>query len=96
MDGIIIFWLIAILTPLFLASYFYYKKRNHMVIGIAFLVAVAFPAVTVVFYCNENRISEACVWGKSLLPLYEVGAIFLGFPIIYLLVSFIIYVVKKY
>ena len=96
MDGTKILWLIVILIPIILASYIYFKCRNHKVVVVAFLVAIAFPVVPVIFYCNENRMSEACVWGQSLLPLYELFAVFVGFPVIYLLASFIIYAVKKY
>ncbi len=96
MDGIKLLWLIVFSIPIILASYIYYKSRNHKVVLIALLVAIAFPVVPVIFYCNENRMSEACVWGQSLLPLYEIFAVFVGFPMIYLLASFIIFVVKKY
>jgi len=96
MDGIKIFWLILFSIPIILASYIFNKSRNHKVVLIAFLVAIALPVVPVIFYCNENRMSEACVWGQSLLPLYEIFAVFVGFPIIYLLASFIIFVVQKY
>ena len=96
MDGTKILWLIVILIPIIFASYIYYKSRNHKVVVIAFLFAIAFPVVPVILYCNESRMSEACVWGQSLLPLYEIFAVFVGFPTIYLLLSFIKYAVKKY
>jgi len=94
MDGPKI-WLIIILIPIILSSYIYYKNRNHRVVFIAFLVAVAFPVVPAIVNCKENRMSEACVWGQSLLPLYEIFAVFVGLPMIYLVVSFVIYAVKK-
>ena len=95
MEKIKILWLIAILIPIILAAYIYYRRRNHKVIVIAFVVAIAVPVMPVIFHCNENRTSEACVWGQSLLPLYETFTVFVGFPIIYLFLSLLIYAVKK-
>jgi hypothetical protein len=96
MEKIKVLWLIIMLIPIILASYFYYKNRNFKVVVMTFVVAIAFPVVPVIFYCNESRTSETCVWGQSLLPLYEVFFVFVVFPMIYLLVSFIMYAVKKY
>ena len=90
-----VFWLIVILIPIILAGYFYYKGRNHKTVIVAFFVAISAPIVTVIYNCNENRMSEACVWGKSLLALYELFAVFVGLPAIYLLLSFIIHLVKN-
>ena len=60
-------------------------SRSTVILGVAALViALSQPFIEVLWNCREgDRSSEACVWGKSLLPLtVGIGAVLVA-PIVF-------------
>jgi hypothetical protein len=63
------------------------KSRNYLVAAISLLGPLAVVFGDVVVKCNIDSVSEACVWGKSFLPLTLGLAISLGTPVLFLLLT---------
>lgn len=52
--------------------------------GVALLVGLAEPALEVAWKCRAGyEISEACVWGRSLMPLGRIIGLVLIAPLVY-------------
>ena len=95
MEAIGIIWLIVCALLFSSAGYVLYRKRNYKTLATAFSLALLAPCFYVVFECVINRTSEACVWGKSFLPLYTLLFASYVFPVLFLLLSFFIYIYRK-
>ena len=52
--------------------------------GVALLVGLAEPAIEVAWKCRAgHEITEACVWGRSLMPLLRIIGLVLIAPLVY-------------
>lgn len=49
------------------------------------LLSATVPTIWVSRYCVLDRVSEACVWGQTLLPFYYLFTTFVVSPVLYLL-----------
>src|SRR5690606_29132463 len=86
MNGIWL-WLFLLGLQFALALYVITKRRNTKAALGAVTISVLVPIVVVAFDCIEDRISEACVWGQALMPLYLGFALLAGAPFLYLMLS---------
>ena len=71
------------------------RVRNYRTAIVAMVVAVAIPILWVGFDCLSNRTSEACVWGKSFMPLFLGIAVVIGAPLLYLLAVAVGFVAQR-
>lgn len=95
MEEISIFWLGVFSLTFFIVCYVLYRSRNFKVFAIAFFICLLVPSLYVEFQCILSKASEACVWGRSLLLLYTLTIMVVIFPILFLLLSFILHVYRK-
>jgi hypothetical protein len=94
-ETVYIFWLCVLTLALSASGYVLYSSKNLKTLAVAFLLAISWPFLNVTFQCTLSKTSEACVWGKSLLSFYTLISIAGVFPVLFLLLSFCIYVYRK-
>lgn len=70
-----------------IAIWVFRKSRNYVVGVISMAVPLLAVVGDVVVKCQSSPTSEACVWGKSFLPLTIGAAIMLATPLIYLVLT---------
>jgi hypothetical protein len=95
MEAMYIFWLSVLALVFSVSGYVLYSSKNLKTLAFAFFLALIWPFLNVAFQCTLSKTSEACVWGKSLLTFYTFVSIVGIFPILFLLLSFCIYVYRK-
>lgn len=77
----------AALVLYVLASWLLARYRNYLAATVSLLVPALSVLADVGMKCDRNAVSEACVWGKSLLPLTVGTAVALGTPLLYLVLT---------
>jgi hypothetical protein len=66
-------------------------SRGTLLLGlISLVVTIAEPVIEVIWKCRQGfELTEACVWGKSLLPLTSAAGLLLVAPIVFGVLCFI-------
>lgn len=63
------------------------RYRNYLIATVSLVVPTLTVLADVGMKCDRDPISEACVWGKSLLPLTMGVAAALATPLLYLVLT---------
>jgi uncharacterized membrane protein len=96
MDGALIFWLGVTIIIIVLSAIVVHKRKNYKTLFAAIIAIMIIPIIIVSQDCIQNSSSEACVWGQSFMPLYFGFSLFVGGPILFLLISFFTWVYKLF
>ena len=95
MEKIGIFWLIVCVLLYGATGYVFYSTRSYIALVATLALSLLTPGAYVTFQCMANKVSEACVWGKSLISFYALFFALFVFPILFLLLSFFLNIFKK-
>ncbi len=87
MLGPLIFWSTVIIALIAGSIFVATRVKNKKTALLSTLISLLTPVVIVGIDCLERSTSEACVWGKSFMPLYIGVALIIGAPIMYLLIT---------
>ena len=88
MDNPLIFWSLLIISALCLSFTIVIKQKLYKPFAIIALFISLFPITLVTIDCYSNSHSEACVWGKSFMPLYLGISLLFVTPIVFIVYYF--------
>ena len=85
----------AVLVLYMVSLWLFRRHRNSAVALVSLRLPALYVILDVLIKCRINPLSEACVWGKALLPLTMTLAVLLARPALYVFLTGIMRIWKR-